>query len=137
MHVPLRRAARDRRPYGGRRLFARVKITGLIRNDDERVDLLERLAKSTSAMAVIVRIDLPWRHDRGFRAVARGAEARGGGQAAGRRGRRACGLGRLHRGDGADHIFAQETSLVGSIGVLFQYPNLGELLETIGVNVET
>ena len=29
----------------------------------------------------------------------------------------------------ADHIIAQETSLVGSIGVLFQYPNVGELLE--------
>ena len=39
--------------------IARVKITGLIRNDQERVDSLERLAKSTSAKAVIVRIDSP------------------------------------------------------------------------------
>ena len=36
----------------------------------------------------------------------------------------------------ADYIVAQETSLVGSIGVLFQYPNLSELLKTIGVKVE-
>jgi protease-4 len=36
----------------------------------------------------------------------------------------------------ADHIVAQETSLVGSIGVLFQYPNFTELLKTIGVSVE-
>ena len=36
----------------------------------------------------------------------------------------------------ADHIVAQETSLVGSIGVLFQYPNVGELLKTVGVKVE-
>ena len=36
----------------------------------------------------------------------------------------------------ADHIVAQETSLVGSIGVLFQYPNVTELLKTIGVKVE-
>ena len=36
----------------------------------------------------------------------------------------------------ADHIVAQETSLVGSIGVLFQYPNVSELLKTIGVKVE-
>ena len=35
-----------------------------------------------------------------------------------------------------DHIVAQETSLVGSIGVLFQYPNFGDLLKTIGVKVE-
>jgi protease-4 len=36
----------------------------------------------------------------------------------------------------ADHIIAQETSLVGSIGVLFQYPNVGELLKTLGVKIE-
>jgi protease-4 len=36
----------------------------------------------------------------------------------------------------ADHIIAQQSSLVGSIGVLFQYPNLAELLKTIGVKVE-
>jgi protease-4 len=37
----------------------------------------------------------------------------------------------------SDYIIAQETSLVGSIGVLFQYPNFTELLKTIGVQVET
>ena len=36
----------------------------------------------------------------------------------------------------ADHIVAQGTSLVGSIGVLFQYPNFTDLLKTIGVKVE-
>ena len=36
----------------------------------------------------------------------------------------------------ADHIIAQETSLVGSIGVLFQYPNVGELLKLVGVKIE-
>ena len=38
--------------------IARVKITGLIRNDQARVESLERLAKS-SAKAVIVHIDSP------------------------------------------------------------------------------
>ena len=36
----------------------------------------------------------------------------------------------------ADHIIAQKTSLVGSIGVLFQYPNFTDLLDNIGVKVE-
>ena len=36
----------------------------------------------------------------------------------------------------ADHIVAQQTSLVGSIGVLFQFPNFTELLKTVGVKVE-
>ena len=36
----------------------------------------------------------------------------------------------------ADHIVAQQTSLVGSIGVLFQIPNFTDLLKTVGVKVE-
>jgi len=36
-----------------------------------------------------------------------------------------------------DHIVAKQTSLVGSIGVLFQYPNVSDLLDKIGVKVET
>ncbi len=36
----------------------------------------------------------------------------------------------------ADHIVAQDTSLVGSIGVLFQYPNFTQVLKTIGIQVE-
>ncbi len=38
---------------------------------------------------------------------------------------------------GTDHIVAQQTSLVGSIGVLFQFPNVVGLLEKIGVDMET
>jgi protease-4 len=37
---------------------------------------------------------------------------------------------------GADEIFAEGNSLVGSIGVLFQIPNVSKLLDNIGVKVE-
>ena len=36
----------------------------------------------------------------------------------------------------SDHIIAQSSSLVGSIGVLFQYPNFSDLMKTVGVKVE-
>ncbi len=36
----------------------------------------------------------------------------------------------------ADQIVARQSSLVGSIGVLFQFPNFSELLKTVGVKVE-
>jgi len=36
----------------------------------------------------------------------------------------------------SDRIIAQQSALVGSIGVIFQYPNVAELLKTIGVKVE-
>ncbi len=116
--------------------IARVKITGLIRNDQERVDSLERLAKS-SAKGVIVHIDSPGGttagseqlHDALRRVAAAkplvvvvdGLAASGGYIAA----------------MSADYIVAQGTSLVGSIGVLLQYPNVGDLLKTIGVQVES
>src|SRR4051812_34185098 len=115
--------------------IARVKIAGLIRNDQDRVDSLEKLAKS-SAKAVIVRIDSPGGTTAGseqlhtaLRRVAAekplvvvvdGLAASGGYIAA----------------MSSDHIVAQDTSLVGSIGVLFQYPNVSDLLKTIGVKVE-
>src|ERR1700752_4576455 len=115
--------------------IARVKTTGLMRNDQDRVDSLERLAKS-SAKAVIVRIDSPGgttagseqRHNARRRGAAEkplvvvvdGLAASGGYIAA----------------MSADRIVAQGTSLVGSIGGLFPYPNVSDLLKTIGVKVE-
>mgnify|MGYP000306632037 CR=1 FL=1 len=36
----------------------------------------------------------------------------------------------------SDHIIAQQSSLIGSIGVLFQYPDVTELMKTLGVKVE-
>ncbi len=38
---------------------------------------------------------------------------------------------------GADRIFAGNNSLVGSIGVLFEFPNVAKLLDNVGVKVET
>jgi protease IV len=115
--------------------IARVSITGLIRGDQERVEALDRLARS-AAKAVIVHINSPGGttsgseelHDSLKRlkeqkptvVVVDGLAASGGYIAA----------------ISADHIVAQETSLVGSIGVLFQYPNFTDLLKTIGVRVE-
>src|SRR5258705_773299 len=115
--------------------IARVTITGLIRGDQERVEALERLGKSR-ARAVIVHINSPGGttsgseqlHDSLMRlkeqnplvVVVDGLAASGGYIAA----------------VSADHIVDLETSLVGSIGVLFQYPNVADLLKTLGVKIE-
>jgi protease-4 len=115
--------------------IARVTITGLIRGDQQRVEALDKLGRSP-AKAVIVHINSPGGttsgseelHDSLKRlkeqkptvVVVDGLAASGGYIAA----------------LAADHIVAQETSLVGSIGVLFQYPNFTDLLKTIGVKVE-
>ncbi len=115
--------------------IARVTLTGLIRTDQERVEALERLG-SSRAQAVIVHINSPGGTTSGseelFSALSRLKEKKPlvvvvDGLAA---------SGGYITAIAADHIVAQETSLVGSIGVLFQYPNVTELLKTIGVKVE-
>ena len=126
---------------GGRGAFtssgsiARVNIEGLIRSDQDRVEALERLEKSQAA-AVIVHINSPGGTTAGSEqlydalvrlkakkplvVVVEGLAASGG----------------YITAIAADHIVAQQSSLVGSIGVLFQFPNFTELLKTVGVKVE-
>src|SRR5204863_532913 len=115
--------------------IARVTITGLITTNQQRVEALERLARSP-AKAVIVHINSPGgttsgseelhdsikrlKEQKPIVVVVDGLAASGGYIAA----------------LASDHIVAQETSLVGSIGVLFQYPNVTDLMRTIGVRVE-
>ena len=124
-----------RRAVTGAGTIARISINGLIRSDRQRVAALERLGKSSTA-AVIVHINSPGGTTAGAEelydslmrlkakkplvVVVEGLAASGGYIAA----------------LAADHIIAQQTSLVGSIGVLFQYPNFSGLLKTVGVQVE-
>jgi protease-4 len=132
--VALRAPGMDVLRQGGTSI-ARVSITGLIRSDQERVQALNRLADSR-VKAVIVHINSPGGTTAGSEelhnsliglkgkkpmvVVVDGLAASGGYIAA----------------IAADHIVAQETSLVGSIGVLFQFPNVSDLLSKVGVTME-
>jgi protease IV len=120
------------RPY-----IARVTISGLIRGDRERVEQLDKLSQSSMARAVIVHVDSPGGTTAGseqlFDSLSRLREKKPlvivvDSMAA---------SGGYITAIAADHIVAQQTSLVGSIGVLFQYPNFAELLGKIGVKVES
>jgi protease-4 len=101
------------------------------------VQQLDRLARSTTARAGIVHVDSPGGTTAGSEQlydslmrlkekkplviVVDGLAASGG----------------YITALAGDHIVAKQTSLVGSIGVLFQYPNVADLLTKIGVKVET
>jgi protease IV len=115
--------------------IARIRITGLIRGNQDRVEALERLAKS-NAKAVIVHVDSPGGTTAGSEQLfdsLRALQAKKpmvvvvDGLAA---------SGAYIAAISADHIIAQDTSLVGSIGVLFQFPNFTQVLKTIGIQVE-
>src|SRR5450432_28134 len=115
--------------------IARIRIEGLIHGNQERVAALDRLAKSR-ARAVIVHIDSPGGTTAGSEqlyASLRELQAKKpmvvvvDGLAA---------SGAYIAALSCEHIVAQETSLVGSIGVLFQYPNFTDVLKTIGIKME-
>jgi protease IV len=115
--------------------IARVNIEGLIRSDQKRVEALERLENSRAA-AVVLHINSPGGTTAGSEqlydalmrlkakkplvVVVEGLAASGG----------------YITAIAADHIVAHQSSLVGSIGVLFQIPNFTELMKTVGVKVE-
>ena len=115
--------------------IARIKVQGLIRGNQDRVAAIERLAKSR-ARAVIVHIDSPGGTTAGSEQLydsLRALQAKKpmvvvvDGLAA---------SGAYIAAISAEHIIAHDTSLVGSIGVLFQYPNFTDVLKTIGIKVE-
>jgi protease-4 len=115
--------------------IARIKVQGLIRGNQDRVEAIERLAKSR-ARAVIVHIDSPGGTTAGSEQLydsLRALQAKKpmvvvvDGLAA---------SGAYIAALSGEYIIAQDTSLVGSIGVLFQYPNFTDVLKTIGIKVE-
>lgn len=117
--------------------IARITIEGLIQSNADRVKALDKLARASAVKAVIVHINSPGGttagseqlHDALKRIKAKkpivtvvdGLAASGAYIAA----------------IASDHIVAQSSSLVGSIGVLFQYPNFSELMKTVGVSMES
>ncbi|MFZ1922079.1 MAG: signal peptide peptidase SppA [Xanthobacteraceae bacterium] len=123
--------------FGVRPYIARVTISGLIRGDQNRVRALDQLGNARLVRAVIVHVDSPGGTTAGseqlFDALSRlrqkkpmvvvvdSLAASGG----------------YITALAADHIVAQQTSLVGSIGVLFEYPNVSDLLGKIGVKMES
>jgi protease-4 len=115
--------------------IARVRVSGIIVDDTDFIRMLDRLAKS-NAKAVILDIDSP-----------------GGGAAAseeiyehlrkvGKTRPIVAVDGSLAASGGymvslaADHILARNASAVGSIGVIFQNPNIVQLLDHVGVKME-
>jgi protease IV len=116
---------------------ARVDLTGVIVEDRDFTQMLDKIAKSRSAKALILSIDSPGGTTAGsealYDAIRRvseqkpvvaqiGTVAASGGYAA---------------AIAADHIVARRTSITGSIGVLFQWADVSKMLDNIGVEFDT
>lgn len=116
--------------------IARVSITGIIVDDRPQQEMLEQLAEDDNVKAVILSIDSPGGTTTGAEALfasirklsdkkpvvaVLGTVAASGGYIA---------------AISADHIVARGNTITGSIGVLFQWTQIEELLDNIGVEMK-
>lgn len=116
--------------------IARVEISGLIQDDTELLERLQKIADSDSAKGLIVSISSPggttYGGERIFKAIRAVAEKK---PVVSDVRTLAASAGYMIASAG-DTIVAGDTSITGSIGVIFQYPQVGPLLDKLGVSLQ-
>ncbi len=116
--------------------IARITISGFIADDRNETEMLAKLAKDPAVKGVIVAIDSTGGSTTGGEALYENLRKLGAAKptvaAIGTFGASAAYMAAI----ATDHIVARRTSLTGSIGVLFEYPDVSDLLTRIGVKVE-
>ncbi len=116
--------------------IAKVKIEGTITEDEELLGRLKDVAEAESVKGVILSIDSPGGTTAGgeaiYEAVRKISEKK---PVVAQVGTLAASAGYMIA-SASDHIVARQSSIVGSIGVIVQYPNVSELLGRIGITVE-
>lgn len=114
---------------------ARVPIEGLIVADEDLIALIDRLGRDDSVKAVVLSIDSPGGTTVGgealYQALRRLAGKKPVVASIGTLGTSAAYL----IATSGDRIFAYETSLTGSIGVLIQAPEFSKLMAEVGISV--
>jgi protease-4 len=116
--------------------IARVSVSGIITGDQRTTELLKRVGDSSAVRGVVIAINSPGGTTSGSEELFRGIR-----ELASKKPTVAFVDGLAASGGyitalAADRIVARETALVGSIGVLFQYPDFSSLLGKVGVSVE-
>ena len=117
--------------------IAKVSITGPITEDEELLGRLAAIEKSEKAKGLIVMIDSPGGTTAGGEAIYEAIRKIAAKKPV------TAQIGTLGASAGymiavaADHVVARKSSIVGSIGVIFQYPDISELLGKVGVKVES
>lgn len=116
--------------------IAKVRIEGTVVEDDELLDRLKKVEESNSVKGVILAIDTPGGTTAGgeaiYEAVRRIAAEK---PVVAQVGTLAASAGYMIS-SASDHIVARQSSIVGSIGVLFQFPDVTGLMDKIGVKLE-
>ncbi len=115
---------------------ARLKIEGFITDNRPQQELLDKLSKSSTAKAVIVYINSPGGTTAGGEALYEGlrriAEKKPTVAVFGTAATSAAYLAAI----ASDFIVARGSSITGSVGVLFQWADVSDLLNKLGVKFE-
>ena len=116
--------------------IAKVRIEGTITEDEELLERLEKIRKSASVKGVILAIDSPGGTTAGgeaiFDEVRRLAAEK---PVVAQVGTLAASAGYMIA-SASDHIVARQSSIVGSIGVLVQFPDITGLMDKLGIKLE-
>lgn len=124
--------------YGGtaRDHIARIRIEGTITEDDKMLDLLRKVGEAKSVKGVVLTIDSPGGTTAGGEAIYEAVRKLAAKKpVVAQVGTLAASAGYMIA-SAADHIVARQSSIVGSIGVLFEYPDVTGLMDKIGVKLE-
>ena len=115
---------------------ARINIGGVITNDRKVLDLIDRVGKADQVRAVILEINSPGGTTTGgealYDAILRLSEKKPVVATCGTLATSAAYIVAL----ATDRIFVYGNTITGSVGVIFQWANVSELLKTLGIEVE-
>jgi protease IV len=115
--------------------IARIPIDGTILNDRELVERIKNVSENESVKAIIIAIDSPGGTTVGGEVLHEAIiKAKTKKPVVAEIATMAASAGYMIAA-ATDHIVARESSIVGSIGVLMQMPNVSGLMEKIGVSV--
>lgn len=116
--------------------IAKVRVDGAITEDDELIDRLDEIRRSSAVKGVILSVDSPGGTTAGgeaiFDAVRKLAAEK---PVVAQVGTLAASAGYMIA-SATDHIVARKSSIIGSIGVLVQYPDVTGLMDKLGVKLE-
>jgi len=119
-------------PLGGD-YIARIGIDGLILNDRDRLEALNRIAADSRAKALLISIDSPGGTVVGGEAIFRALRAVAAKKPVVAVMDDTAASGGYMVALGADQIFAHEATITGSIGVIMQAAEITDLLEKLGI----
>ena len=126
------------KPEGGagKPHIAVVSISGMILDDRELVERLGKIAKDDNAKALVVEINSPGGSTYGGEIIYKALRKVAAKKPVVANIRTLAASAGYMIALGADRIVAGDNSITGSIGVIFQYPQVKGLLDKLGVSLE-